>query len=101
MTALRWLRVAGWLEGSSFLVLLLVAMPLKYLAGIPIAVRIVGLTHGLLFIAYLAALANAARRLGWPWRRRAAGFVASIVPFGVFFFDASLRREAARLVPPR
>jgi integral membrane protein len=93
--ALRRLRAAGWLEGGSFLFLLFVAMPLKYLAAQPLAVRIVGMIHGLLFIAYCAALAHTSSELGWAWRRRVAGFVASIVPFGVFLFDASLRREQA------
>ena len=50
---LHWFRKTGIAEGISFLVLLLVAMPLKYFAGIPIAVTIVGSVHGILFIAFM------------------------------------------------
>ena len=95
MSALRRLRLVAFLEGSSFLVLLLVAMPLKYLAGYPLAVRIVGSVHGLLFLIFLAALFRAAAERAWPLRRSFAAFVASILPFGTFVFDRSLRQEIA------
>ena len=79
----------------SFLVLLFVAMPLKYLAGLPLAVRIAGSVHGVLFIAFVLALiwASVARR--WPFHRSLLAFASSIVPFGTFAFDVSLRREIA------
>jgi integral membrane protein len=93
MTALRQLRLVALLEGSSFLILLFVAMPLKYLAGMPLAVRIVGSIHGALFLLFLAALYRAARARDWTRRRSVTAFVASILPFGTFVFDASLRRE--------
>jgi integral membrane protein len=95
MTALRQLRLVALLEGTSFLVLLFVAMPLKYLAGLPLAVRIVGSLHGLLFLMFLAALYRAGSRHGWPLRRWAIAFLSSIVPFGTFVFDRSLRHEIA------
>ena len=95
MTALRHLRLVALLEGSSFLVLLFIAMPLKYLAGLPLGVRIVGSAHGLLFLMFMAALYRAARQRRWPLRRTLLAFVSSIVPFGTFVFDRSLRREIA------
>jgi integral membrane protein len=73
--------------------LLFVAMPLKYLAGLPLAVRIAGSIHGALFLLFLAALYRAARARTWPRRRSLAAFMSSILPFGTFVFDASLRRE--------
>ncbi len=97
MRALRQLRLVAFLEGTSFLVLLFVAMPLKYLAGLPLAVRIVGSVHGLLFLMFLAVLYRAGSQHGWPSRRWLIAFVASIVPFGTFMFDRSLRREIAAL----
>jgi integral membrane protein len=97
VTALRNLRLVALLEGSSFLVLLFLAMPLKYLAGFPLAVRIAGSVHGLLFMVFMAALYRAGRRRGWPLRRWLHAFVSSIVPFGTFVFDRSLRREIAAL----
>jgi len=70
-------------------------MPLKYLAGMPLAVRIVGSIHGALFVAFVLVLiwASIARR--WPFHRSLLAFVSSIVPFGTFLFDRSLRREIA------
>jgi integral membrane protein len=95
VTALRQFRLVALAEGVSFLVLLFVAMPLKYLAGLPLAVRIVGSLHGVLFIAFVLALiwVSIARR--WPVSRALLAFVSSIVPFGTFVFDRSLRREMA------
>ena len=80
------------LEGLSFLVLLLVAMPLKYAAGEPGAVRVVGMIHGILFVAYLGVLLRARLELGWSWRRLAVAFVASLIPAGTFWFEHQLRR---------
>jgi integral membrane protein len=86
-------RWAAWLEGGSFLVLLFIAMPLKYWAGEPLAVRIVGMAHGVLFLAYLALLAQVAIEHSWTKARVALAFVASLVPFGPFWFDSRLRAE--------
>jgi integral membrane protein len=88
------LRVIGMMEGASFLVLLGIAMPLKYLAGLPQAVRVVGMLHGLLFVLYVAAVLGVSVSLRWPPRRVLAALVASVVPFGPFVFDAHLRRVA-------
>lgn len=84
----------GYIEGVSFLVLLLVAMPLKYLAGQPDAVRIVGTAHGFLWIAYLIVLFLAWRALQWPITTAIQGVVASVLPLGPWWFDASLRKTA-------
>jgi integral membrane protein len=99
MTALRHLRLVALLEGTSFLVLLFIAMPLKYLAGLPLAVRIVGSVHGGLFLIFLAVLFRAGRERGWPPGRWLIAFVSSVVPFGTFLFDRSLRREIAEGTP--
>ena len=96
-TPLGRLRVVGWWEGVSFLVLLGVAMPLKYFAGMPLAVRIVGMAHGVLFMLYVVAAIQAALDRDWPWRRTALVLVASVLPAGPFVVDAKiLREEAAR-----
>lgn len=97
MKALNQLRLLGFLEGLSFVVLLFLAMPLKYWFGLPIAVRIVGSLHGLLFLLYLGGLIRVASEQSWPLRRSALAFVASLVPFGTFFFDRELKREVAAL----
>ena len=99
MSALKSLRTIAFAEGVSVLVLLLVAMPLKYWAGIPMAVRIVGMIHGVLFVAFLASLARAATSRSWGMGRCAFAFAASLIPGGTFVLDASLRREMDELVP--
>ena len=96
-TTLGRLRFIGWWEGVSFLVLLGVAMPLKYLADAPQAVRIVGMAHGILFILYVLATIQAALEHDWTWKRTAIVLAASILPAGPFVIDAKiLRQETAR-----
>lgn len=86
------LRLVGNIEGWSYLSLLFVAMPLKYFAGIPMAVKIVGIAHGLLFIGFVAALVAAAAAYRWSYSFSAAAFVASLVPFGTFFLNKKLSK---------
>lgn len=95
MNELRQFRWVAFLEGLSFVLLLFIAMPLKYWAGLPIAVRIVGGVHGLLFVVFIAALFRAALERGWPPKRWGLAFFSSLVPFGTFVFDRSLKRELA------
>lgn len=89
----RWLLWVARLEGVSFLVLLGIAMPLKYLAGIPLAVRISGAIHGVLFLAFLHALWRVASQDGWPRRRTVTWLVASVVPLALFFVERDLTRR--------
>lgn len=96
---LRVLRVVAFLEGLSFVLLLFVAMPLKYYADSPLAVRIIGSAHGVLFLAFCSVLARAALACEWPFRRTLVAFTASLVPFGTFVFDRSLKREIAGATP--
>lgn len=91
--ALAQLRLVAFLEGVSFVVLLFVAMPLKYLASLPAAVRVAGSVHGLFFVLFCAALFRAALERRWPLRRSIVAFGWSLVPFGTFVLDRSLRRE--------
>ena len=93
MSALRQLRIVALLEGLSFLGLLLVAMPLKHFFGLPIAVRIAGSVHGLLFLLFISALFRVAVERDWPLRRSLAAFGASLVPGGTFVLDRALKRE--------
>ena len=88
----RWVAL---LEGVSFLALLGIAMPLKYAWGMPLAVRYVGLTHGILFILYVLCVAALVTQRGWSYGRAARALVLSVVPFGTFFLDRTLRQELA------
>lgn len=85
----------GWWEGVSFLVLLGVAMPLKYFAGMPQAVRVVGMAHGVLFMLYVLAAIQAAVEYNWPWKKTALVLIASVLPAGPFVVDAKLLRDEA------
>ena len=88
-------RIVAFWEGISFLLLLFVAMPLKYGFGIDMAVRVVGMAHGVLFLGYCVTLAFAARRLGA--RRTVLAFVVSFVPGGTFWLEARLRQDEREL----
>lgn len=84
-------------EGISFLVLLLIAMPMKYYLGMPIAVKVVGWIHGVLFIAYVVALIGSISIMRWNWFKVLVAFVASLVPFGTFVLDVELKRRQREL----
>ena len=93
------MRLISLVEGVSFLLLLGVAMPLKYLAGIPEPVSIVGAAHGVLFILYALAAAALMLALRWSPLWFVGAMVASVVPFGTFYIDARLKRyEQGRVV---
>jgi len=91
-TSLGRLRVIGWWEGVSFLLLLGVAMPLKYFADWPLAVRYVGMAHGILFLLYVWAAIQAALDHHWSWKRTAPVLAASLLPAGPFVVDARILR---------
>ena len=90
---LSWLRKAGIAEGISFLVLLGIAMPLKYFFQQPMAVKICGWIHGILFITFLSLAweVKTDRKKTLKWFVTA--FLAAIIPTGTFFFDKKLKEE--------
>jgi len=94
------LRLTGILEGLSFIILLTVAMPLKYLAGKPEMVSTVGMAHGVLFVLYILFTIQAKFQYPWSWRKMLLLWVASVVPFGTFYADYKvLRFEHAGCAP--
>jgi integral membrane protein len=88
-----WFRKTALAEGISFLLLLGVAMPLKYAAGLPIAVLIAGSIHGALFLAFIALLYMVKdqhnKSFGWAFK----AFLSSIIPFGTFVMDKEWKKE--------
>ena len=88
------LRIVAILEGISFLILLGIAMPLKYIAGIPEVVRVVGMAHGVLFVLYVVLLIQVAIEKNWSFKKSILAFIASFIPFGTFYADAKWFREA-------
>ncbi|MFZ4682736.1 MAG: DUF3817 domain-containing protein [Terrimicrobiaceae bacterium] len=85
------LRIVALIEGVSFLVLLGVAMPLKYAAGLPQAVKIFGWAHGVLFVALCLLLLKVTLEERWPLTRSAMVFIAALLPFGPFIIDKRLK----------
>jgi integral membrane protein len=91
MNPIPLLRKIALLEAVSFLLLLGIAMPLKYMAGMPLAVKIVGWAHGVLFVVFCLALLRAWIVARWPIARPIALFIAALLPFGPFVIDRRMR----------
>lgn len=85
------LRLVSLAEGVSYLILLGIAMPLKYGANMPGAVKMVGSIHGALFVVFCVALLRAMLGARWPLSRAALVFVASLVPLAAFWMDRRVR----------
>ena len=96
-TALGRFRLISLCEGMSYLILLLIAMPLKYAMVLPQAVRIVGGLHGLLFVLYVFAALNAWAEERWSIGRLVMVMAISLVPGGAFWLEHKLRREQQAL----
>ncbi|MBL7977752.1 MAG: DUF3817 domain-containing protein [Bacteroidetes Order II. Incertae sedis bacterium] len=90
------LRIIGFVEGWSYLILLFVAMPLKYIWEMPVSVRVMGTIHGALFVFFMiyVTLVWYEKNHSWSWAIKS--FVASIVPFGTFWADKHLFQQNTR-----
>lgn len=97
LNRLKHFKLVAILEGISFLVLLFIAMPLKYLGDMPKAVTVVGWIHGALFVWYVYALAIVHFTLQWSVLKSGLAFLASLVPFGTFVLDKQLKKEEVAL----
>jgi integral membrane protein len=94
-SAIGRLRITGFLEGLSFVLLLGIAMPLKYMMGLPQAVRLIGMLHGILFILYIILSVHVTLILRWPLRRMLFLWLASVVPLGTFYADVMVLKKHA------
>jgi len=81
------LRLSALLEGISFLVLLGIAMPLKYLANLPALVTYVGWAHGVLFVWYLVCVFLARETFSLSFKQTLIALAGSVLPFGTFYAD--------------
>ena len=93
-TNLGLLRIIGLLEGVSYLLLLGVAMPLKYGADYSDPIYPTGLAHGLLFSLYIFFVFLVAYQLKWKFNTFALALIASLLPFGTFVADKRIFRNA-------
>lgn len=83
----KWVAI---FEGLSFLILLGIAMPLKYVYGMPETTRFVGMAHGLLFMLYVAMVFIIRKQLEWNNKVTFWALAASVLPFGPFVVDRKL-----------
>jgi len=93
MTALSLFRKVAVAEGISYLLLVFIAMPLKYWADMPLAVKYTGWAHGLLFVLYAICLLVAWIVYKWSFGKAALIFLASLIPFAPFFVDRKLKTD--------
>lgn len=86
-TSVKTFKIISTLEAISFLVLLGIAMPLKYIWDMPKMVSVVGMAHGVLFIAYLVMAYLMKEKLNWSWKILGVVMICSILPFGPFYVE--------------
>jgi len=80
-------RIVALLEGISYILLLFIATPLKYFADEPQYVRMLGMPHGLLFIAYVVMAVLMSKDMKWDGKTLRIILIASVIPFGTFYID--------------
>lgn len=94
-------RILGFIDGVSLLVLLGIAMPLKYAAGMPLAVTIVGTAHGYIFVSYLLSILYAQIRVQWQIWWSLVAVLSGFIPFANFVLDRVLKkRQPAFAIKP-
>jgi integral membrane protein len=98
--ALTRYRTMAWIVGVVLVLLVLVAMPLKYLGDNPTMVAVIGPIHGFLYMVYLAATFDLGRRANWPLRRMALIMLAGTVPFLSFVAERSVTKQIHRELVP-
>ncbi len=95
----RSFHIVAWLEGVSYLLILFVTMPLKYMMDIPEANKVVGMAHGVLFVAYVALALEQMFSNDYSKRWGFYALIASVIPFGAFVFAARHQKAAQAQTP--
>ena len=80
-------RLIAFLEGVSYILLLFIAVPIKYLLNEALYVKILGMPHGILFILYILFSIIAKIKYNWNFRKFLVISIASLIPFGTFYID--------------
>ena len=92
LASMKRYRIGAWVVGVGLLVLVLVGMPLKYLADQPLVVAVVGPVHGFLYMGYLLLTADLAVRARWPVGRAVLVALAGTIPFVSFVAERTVTR---------
>jgi integral membrane protein len=88
------LRLLGYLEGTSLLLLIGIAVPLKHLYGDPFLVKIIGPVHGLLFTLFVINTISVGTEYGWKFKTTTwKVLLACMIPFGTFYIDRAIFRK--------
>ena len=87
-------RIVALLEGVSYILLLFIATPVKYFANDPQYVKMLGMPHGLLFIAYIVMAVLMSKDMKWNNRILWIVLLAAIIPFGTFYIDKKYLKPA-------
>ncbi|MEY3090116.1 MAG: hypothetical protein RL113_432 [Pseudomonadota bacterium] len=93
MSELNKFRLVNKIEGISFIILVFIAMPLKYGLDYPLAVKIVGMTHGLLVFAFIYQIIEAKKEANFTLKETAIYAILSLLPFGSFYTESLLRKK--------
>jgi integral membrane protein len=93
MSELQKFRLVNKIEGISFIILLFIAMPLKYSFGYPMATKVVGMLHGLLVFAFIYQIIEAKKEDGFMFKEAALYSILSLIPFGSFYTDKLLAKK--------
>ena len=80
-------RIIRYLEGISYILLLFIAVPIKYYANDPSLVKLLGMPHGLLFVAYVTLSIVNSKKHNWNFIKTVVVLISSIIPFGTFYVD--------------
>lgn len=88
---LKRFRVVSYIEGLSYLILLFIAMPIKYIGENPYPVKVIGMTHGVLFILFVLFLFDTMRKYEWNKKFGSALFIYSLIPFGSFIIEKKVK----------
>ena len=84
---IKLLRVISYLEGISYILLLFIAVPIKYYANDPSIVKLLGMPHGLLFVAYVILSLVSSKEYRWNSKKTLIVLISSVIPFGTFYVD--------------
>ncbi len=93
MSELQKFRFVNKIEGYSFIILIFIAMPLKYSFGYPEATKVMGMIHGLLVFAFIYQIIEAKKEAGFTWTEAMIYSVLSLIPFGSFYTDKLLAKK--------
>ena len=94
---LRKMRYVSLAEGTTLILLIGIAVPLKHLAGFPIATQIMGPVHGVAFVVYVWMLIQTVSMGGWSTSATAKMVIAAFIPFGAFWNERALARRQSAL----